>query len=1235
MSKFNFEQEKAITSRGNVIVSAGAGSGKTTVLTERVKRNILGQDCEKVNLDELLILTFTNDAAQSMKNRIKEALEHSVSLAHLVPLVDSAHIETIDAYQKFIVSKFGQKFGYPKSINVLDEDILLVKAVEILQGIFDDLYEKENAIFKELVYDYCKKNDNNLFDFILSVYKKNLAVSAQKYEFLRKYKAEIATKTYFENLINNTDKQIIKDINLFFDVVNNLVSNKIKDYYRELSASLIGVNSLETLILNKDNFKVDEKKKTNGLLDEIKGEFLRKQEEESRDKAREIYERLRLLSCFDLETFKKIDIDKQVKYLTFIIDEILIPLVNRCEAFKMETGYFTFGDISNIATYILENSEEVRNELKNQYKLIMVDECQDNSLEQNKFIDLIANNNVFSVGDVKQSIYKFRKAAPEVFQEKYDAYKEGKNGQAIDMNTNYRSRQVIIDEINDMFIKLMTNDFGGANYKEDHIIKAGNKLYDEIPQNCLNHGVFSISNALNYCSEYPKRKYNKKDQYDGEATVVALDILSRLMNGYEVIDKDNEGKVISRGARYKDFAVLTYNSKAFKAYEETFACLGIPVKVIYTDSIKTDMTILVMANIFKLLYLLEIENPSKIEEAEIKHCLVAIIRSYVSQTNDEQIYNLFKNKNENYKNSLIYKKYAEFARLWKNLPLSEIYLKVLNTENFIDNVSYLKKAMVAIDKNNMLYEKTKIMDELGYSLKDLSEYFVRLDSYKIEVEQEVFSQSEDAVTLTTIHKSKGLEYSCVYLPSLFDFRTPKDKNNGDYYNLENKFFLPLFADPDKSANIIGYVLKDDEEFEEVYNEERLRLFYVALTRAKEDLVFVFSEEQAKSYEEVYEIYKEDVLKFIDDSKVKMSPEEIEKEIEKRIKRRESKLIGRDFIQFLDKSYSTFPVSPYLDKGFLNFDETFDKYVEENEIEIDVLEKGEIHYRFINEFLNLKLDTSSINMEEYIKNEIEKCKKDNLSKIIEPRTLYTGPYKYENKIITEIKVAPTEDGKNKVLQIYLNDEDSYLSKYLNEDTYAKYLKFIAYNRIDELIKSTGIFGDEEVDLSVFVDKEVTDFIRVVVKELNIERKVNQHSKKASKDIDDESDESALHFGTHLHALLEAIDFKNPDYSLISDNVSKVIKVVKILNEHFDLNNLEIFKEYQFEDLVHGTNGVIDLLMIDDNNAYIVDYKLKNIDDEKYNYQLKVYKDYIETAFNVKNIQTYLLSIINGEIEERKV
>ena len=196
--KLTADQEKAVKSTGNVIVSAGAGSGKTAVLTRRVIYNILGENgSSKVNLDELLILTFTNEAASSMKNKMKKALSETDELKHLIPFVDSAHIETFDAYAQFVVTKYGYKYGYPKNINVITNDILNVKVYDTIHKLIDEEFLKQTETFKNLIFDYVTKSENNLENFLVDVYKNVILEKENPADFLKNFSKTLQNSTIF------------------------------------------------------------------------------------------------------------------------------------------------------------------------------------------------------------------------------------------------------------------------------------------------------------------------------------------------------------------------------------------------------------------------------------------------------------------------------------------------------------------------------------------------------------------------------------------------------------------------------------------------------------------------------------------------------------------------------------------------------------------------------------------------------------------------------------------------------------------------------------------------------------------------------------------------------------------------------------------------------------------------------------------------------------------------------
>ena len=276
-TRFTEEQLSAINSVGNIIVSAGAGSGKTTVLTERVRRNILGQTkVGKVNLDELLILTFTNDAATSMKNKIKSALGKDPSLTGLVPFVDSAHIETFDAYAQFIVKKYGHLIGVNKNIKVLDEDILYVKIANTISDYLDKQYLKNNSIFEEIIFKYCIKNDNKLFGFLLDVYNQILAKKDYPIDFLNEYKKKVLTHEYFDDLIKKANDVVASSIKDYKEAIKHICFNKISEYITEKTAAIFNCETIYDLkaikegIPDVDSFNKKLKEMNMSLDDKIK-----------------------------------------------------------------------------------------------------------------------------------------------------------------------------------------------------------------------------------------------------------------------------------------------------------------------------------------------------------------------------------------------------------------------------------------------------------------------------------------------------------------------------------------------------------------------------------------------------------------------------------------------------------------------------------------------------------------------------------------------------------------------------------------------------------------------------------------------------------------------------------------------------------------------------------------------------------------------------------------------------
>lgn len=1220
--KFNSEQEEAIQSTGNVIVSAGAGSGKTAVLTERVKRNILGAYNNPVSLDELLILTFTNDAATSMKNKIKKALSNSEKLSYLVPFVDSAHIETFDAYSQFIVKKYGHYLGYSSNINVLDDDILYVKVANTISEALEAQYLKKSPTFEEIIFNYCVKSDKPLFEFLLNIYSDVLSKKDDPIKFLNDYKEKYLNYEYFSTLISNLNEVINGLLKEYHEHLLELNNIDVVQLFETSFAIFNGVNKIEDLIKLKDTFCTGGSLSTKyrPLLKEDSETLDYKKEIETADKINKIYKTLYAISKFQLKEYFEIDINNQIKYLTYLIDEILIPSIYKIDEFKRSTGYFTFSDIAKIAINILKSNEEIRLELKNKYKLIMIDETQDTSDSQEEFISLISNNNTFCVGDIKQSIYRFRNAKPELFKRKYDKYSANDGGRAINMNKNYRSRKEILNTINDIFSVLMHNDFGGAEYKESHLIQVGNTDFDKFGSSPdIKHGIFQLPYSSVYFDENGDYKDNVESKTKGEAAAICDNILNRIKSGYKVYDSENK---CLRPCTFKDFTVLTYKGTKFSLYEEVFKKYNIPLNAVYSENLTEDISITVLINIFSFISLVSKSNLTVDEESELKHLYASILRSFLLNKSDTDLYKTFV-LSENYKESEIFKELKEISNNFSNGSLTKLFETIITKLNYLPAFSRLNGCINAIDKNNIFYNKTKVMDEIGYTLNDFVLYLKSLSKFNINMEQVIYSQASNAVSLTTIHKSKGLEYPVVYLPSLGDFSAPKFTNNGDFYVLsQNYFFLPFFSDAHKETNIFKIIFENDKSLIKEDKEERLRLFYVALTRAKEDLVFV-CKDKIEDYKTIYNQFLNRTKNRIEKRKVKISDREIESLASKELERYVKEHDGNNFNDFLFNAFISFDLDPYMDEEILNLDDILKERCDKKEI-AKIFKNKILKYYFLNHHSLRNIDYDKLLKEAQVESSNSKINSQS-------RLIYKGAIIVFGQILEKVD-ADIFSSTNIKINFRFYAYKSITVSNINEDQLVRLSNELSENNntFAEILLEKYFVYDSKIKQDF---KEISSIKGKTIKEIHRPKVEAPKLTKASKDKDDTTDDSALLYGTHIHSLLEILDFKKPDFSFIKSDKEKTLisNAYKLLSSSFDIQSAHIFKEYQFVDEVNMHKGIIDLLLVFESKAIIVDYKLKNISDKEYVNQLSVYKKYVEEVFNMSS-ECYLLSILDNTLQK---
>ena len=801
------EQKLAIDLEGtNIIVSAGAGSGKTAVLTERAKRKVL----EGVHVNELLVLTFTNAAAAEMKDRIREAIKSTPSLKDELNIIDGAYITTFDAFSLAILKKYHTRLNITNNIKVSDEVVIDLVKKKLLDEIFDERYLLLNSNFTKLIDDFCLKDDKELKDYILNIYKK-IELKYNKTEFINDY-----FSIFNDDKINSFVLEYIELIKNKQSIIRDLVVS-LNDYFdyefvsqvEDSLAKFLNATTYSDFLDSMDYGTVRVPRGSSEEGKEIKNQIF--------SMLKEIKDNLLIYSSED-EIFDDI---VSTKSNVEVIISILKDLDKRVDNYKRENDVFNFNDIARLAIKVVEDNPDIRDELKNSFKEIMVDEYQDTSDTQEKFISLISSNNVYMVGDIKQSIYRFRNANPYIFKNKYDTYRDTDVGEKIDLLKNFRSRDEVLKNINLLFDFVMDDKIGGADYQKSHRMVFGNTSYIEEGNTNQNYNLDVIT--------YNKDELDKLSVSEEEAFIIGYDILDKIKNKYQIFDKKTK---ILRDCQYSDFVILLDKSRDFDLYKKIFEYLHIPLTILKEESLKKDNDLYIFRSLLKLLISIKNKN----FDNTFKYSFISICRSYLYRLSDSEIYNYF--INNNYSDSELYKiclglienidtmNPSRFFRLI--LEKFDYDIKLLNTNNIKSNRIRAEYFYNLISD----YEKT------GGTIEDFITYLDQIIDEDYDLKFNVNSESNNSCMIMTIHKSKGLEYPICYFAgfsSKFNMSELKEKI---IFDNQYGIILPKVDNYYKDT-ILKLLLKNRSRIEEI--SERIRLLYVAVTRAKEKMIIVMPE----------------------------------------------------------------------------------------------------------------------------------------------------------------------------------------------------------------------------------------------------------------------------------------------------------------------------------------------------------------------------------------------------------
>ncbi|MBP5279505.1 MAG: UvrD-helicase domain-containing protein [Erysipelotrichaceae bacterium] len=747
------QQVKAFSRHGhNIIVSAGAGSGKTAVLSERVYR-LVGQ--HKIDIDRLLVLTFTNKAAGEMKKRIRDkiTLDESRLFAsneeklRQINKIDSSYIMTFDAYAQSLVKKYHYLFGADRNISIIDNNILNTQTLDILDELMNEKYISHDPSFLKLITDFCVKNDNGIRDAILNI-NSGLDKIYDRKGYVSSYEDRFFSESYLDELILDytaTLKTIIARIRaeineLSEEVDPELMFRNIDPLYQSNTYSEIR----ESVLICEPSGK----KLPGGLS------------ERTKDLNKDIKDRisdLKKLTLQSEEELKKEILDTKDYSLCLIA--LSEELNERLNVFKKKNDLYSFADVFRMAIDLVNDHEEIRKEISESFEEILIDEYQDTNDLQEEFINRIAHHNVYMVGDIKQSIYRFRNANPDLFKEKYETFRKDDDlNELIELPHNFRSRREVLEDIDIIFDRLMDSRIGGADFRRSHHMEVGRK--DENIKDQDQH-----MQIMTYVHDKKEAPFDSFSKHEVEAFIVAKDILEKINSGFMVKDtilnEENKKEDIIRKATYKDFCIIMDRKTNFDLYKQILSYYNIPV-AIQKDETMTDSDLTVtMKAIFNLLVCIKQE----LRDESFRMSFASLARSFLVEMQDSELFDLI--TKERYEESELYQKLFKITENIQYKTISMLLDEIIESFDIYRKVNKIGMVHENLIKIDYLYQLSHALNAIGYDYSNFNEYLNNaFVSEENDITFSIDNDDEDAVKIINIHKAKGLEYNICYYTGL-------------------------------------------------------------------------------------------------------------------------------------------------------------------------------------------------------------------------------------------------------------------------------------------------------------------------------------------------------------------------------------------------------------------------------------------------------------------------------------
>ena len=868
--KWTEEQQKVIDTRDrNILVSAAAGSGKTAVLVARILA-LVTDPVHPVDIDRLLIVTFTNAAAGEMRQRIRDALEaraeEAPENAHLqrqLVLIHNAQITTIHSFCLQVLRSHFHMIGLDPGFRIADEGEMLLLRQDVLKETLEEAYElgagevhtTETEEFRQLLEQLAPgKDDQAVQNALLQVYQFSLGqpwpdewLAGCRMAYCRPDKEETPPEPDWVRFVVKDTKRVLADVRegILYAITLCQAEHGPYMYEKAMQDDLAMVEALQAADSYRELAKAFAVSGTYTRLSTKKDESVSKEQKEQVQELRagikDALASVRVQYFYDRpealeETFYASGV--VVRALTRLVERFMEKLTEK----KREKNVLDFSDLEHLALEILVVHDETgiqaspaALEYAEQFEEIMIDEYQDSNLVQELILNSVAGRgrgeaNRFMVGDVKQSIYRFRLACPELFLEKYQTYRERENACRIDLHKNFRSRSEVLDGVNEIFRQIMTENLGGIVYDKDAMLYPG--------------AVFAPdSGEARRLPEFLLLDPEDQDKQEAEARLVGMQI-QQMVGSFPVWDAKRSAY---RPMAYRDIVILLRTVSGWaETFGEVLSDMGIPC---FTGSQKGYFSAVEVRTV--LAYLEVLDNPVQ----DIP--LTAVMRSPIGGFSDEALAKLRSASEERrfYDCCTAYRDNGENAALRLALdtffrqmeyfrekaaytPIHLLLWEILDVTGYGAYAAALPAGRQRKANLDMLVEKAIAYEATSYrGLYHFIRYIESLKRYEVDYgEASLGTESDDTVRIMSIHKSKGLEFPVVFVSGL-----GKQFNETELRGrlaLHSSFGIGCdYVDTTlrlRQPSLLKKVIQKTSALENL--GEELRILYVAMTRAKEKLI---------------------------------------------------------------------------------------------------------------------------------------------------------------------------------------------------------------------------------------------------------------------------------------------------------------------------------------------------------------------------------------------------------------